>query len=98
MARKKSVDADNVTVTFRCPVDLSDALKDLAHLSRRDVSSILIELCSEFVKANRQRITNFRRQAAQPLKLPTFNTPIKKSAAQDVTADDRSESGYEKET
>lgn len=95
MARKKSVD-EMTAISFRLPAEVKASLEDLAHLSRRDVSSILIELCSEFVKANRQRITNFRRQAAQPLKLPTFNTPTKKSAAQDVTADVGGDSGYEK--
>lgn len=79
MAREKSAE-DTVTINFRAPADVAAGLKDLAHLSRRDVSAILNELCSELVAANKQRILSFRRSAAQPIKLPTFATSTKKSA------------------
>lgn len=94
MARKKSTDkpAKDSAINFKCSAELKSAIEDLARLSRRDVSAILVELCTEYVKANRQRITNFRRQAAQPLKMPTFSMPAKKVTAptskSEVTADE----------
>ena len=81
MARKKSAE-DTVTITFRAPADVAAGLKDLAHLSRRDLSAILVDLCGELVAANKQRILSFRRSAAQPIKLPTFATSTKKAVAQ----------------
>lgn len=90
MARKK--DANKASqICFKCSDELKSSLEDLARLSRRDMSTILNELCAEYVKANRTRITNFRRQASQPLKMPTFATPTKKDAPtskRSVTADD----------
>lgn len=95
MARKKSTDkpaAKVPAINFKCSAELKASIEDLARLSRRDVSAILVELCTEYVKANRQRITNFRRQAAQPLKMPTFSMPAKKVTAPtskgEVTADE----------
>lgn len=92
-AEKKKISAIN----FKCSAELKRDLEDLAHLSRRDVSSILVEICSEFVKVNRTRITNFRRQAAQPIKLPTFATPTKKTSAptSNATAGTASDEGGE---
>lgn len=79
MARKKV--ADSAAINFRCSAELKAAIEDLARLSRQDVSSLLVELCNEFVGANKTRITNFRRQAAQPLKMPTFAAPTTQNPA-----------------
>ena len=88
MARRKAEDktTDIKPVSFRCPSDLKESLDDLARLSRSDVSTILIELCSELVKANKDRITKFRQSASQPLKKPTFAVPSKKKDAAPMTA------------
>ena len=74
MAIKKAAEL-SAAINFRCSTELKAAIEDLARLSRCDVSMLLVELCTAFVGANKQRITNFRRQAAQPMKLPTFATP-----------------------
>lgn len=68
-------------ISFRCPVDLKQSIEDLARLSRRDVSAILIELCGAVVDANKDRITKFRQSAGQEIKMPTFATPTKKKSA-----------------
>lgn len=68
-------------ISFRCPVDLKQSIEDLARLSRRDVSAILIELCGAVVDANEDRITKFRQSAGQEIKMPTFATPTKKKSA-----------------
>ena len=84
MARIKAEDKTTdikQPVSFRCPANLKESLDDLARLSRSDVSTILIELCSELVKANKDRITKFRQSASQPLKKPTFAAPSKKKDA-----------------
>lgn len=87
MARKKLEDktTDIKPVSFRCPADLKESLDDLARLSRKDVSTILIELCSGLVKANKDRITKFRQSASQPLKMPEFTVPTKKKNAAPMT-------------
>ena len=78
MARKKS--ADNMTaVNFRCSADLKSDLEELAYLSRRDLSSILVELCEGLVAANKTDIINSRRRKPPAINLPTFAT----TAAQD---------------
>lgn len=90
MARRKAEDKTTdikQPVSFRCPANLKESLDDLARLSRSDVSTILIELCSELVKANKDRITKFRQSASQPLKKPTFAAPSKKKDAAPMTAD-----------
>lgn len=74
MAKKKTETtskATDATISFRCPVDIADGLKDLAHLSRRDVSSILVEMASELIKANASRIKKFRQSAVVPIQMPT---------------------------
>ena len=81
MARKKSPDkATNFSV--RVGEEELAALQDLARLSRTTVSEMIAELCIELIKANRQRIANFKRQASTPIKKPTFAvSPKKKDAA-----------------
>lgn len=80
MTRKKSADktVQTESVTFRCPVEVKRGLEDLAHLSRRDMTDLLVELCTGFVDANKARITKFRQQAGQPIRMPTFDTAKKK--------------------
>ena len=78
---KKTTTTDTKPISFRCPPELKSKLEDLAYLSRRDVSSILIEVCSALVDANKERIIKFRQSASQPLKLPMFATPTKKKVA-----------------
>ena len=94
MARKKSDDSVmTATINFRCDVTLKAALEDLARLSRQDVSSLLVEVCGVLVKENKTRISNFRKSAAIPIKMPTF-TPAQKSDAptvDDVGADENAE-------
>lgn len=80
MAKKKAAEP-TASISFKCPAELADALKDLAFLSRRDVSSLLVEVAGELVKANKDRIKKFRQSAAQPIKMPSF-TPTSKNAAQ----------------
>lgn len=79
MARKKSADktVETESITFRCPVEVKRGLEDLAHLSRRDMTDLLVEICASLVDANRSRITKFRQQAGQPIRMPTFNTKKK---------------------
>ena len=73
MAEKKK---DNMTaINFRCSTELKTSLEDLAHLSRSDVSTLLLAMCTKLVDVNKQRITNFRRQAATPIKMPFEDTP-----------------------
>ena len=87
MARKKS-DTDTAekkkipAINFKCSAELKRDLEDLAHLSRRDVSSLLVEVATELVKANKPRIVKFRQQAGQPIKMPTCATAPSKTAAQ----------------
>lgn len=94
MARKKSDDSvTTTTINFRCDATLKAAIEDLARLSRQDVSSLLVEVCGVLVKENKARISNFRKSAAVPIKMPTF-TPTQKSnasIADDVGADENAE-------
>lgn len=87
MARKKvnSPQVDTEPITFRCPIEVKRGLEDLAYLSRKDVTALLVELCTSLVSENKKRITSFRQQAGQPIKMPTYatqqkKTPIDKSA------------------
>ena len=86
MARKKSADktAEKESVTFRCPIEIKRGLEDLAHLSRLDMTDLLVELCKGLVDANKARITKFRQQVAKPIKMPTFDTVKKKTVNQQV--------------
>lgn len=90
MARKKSADKTVPTesVTFRCPVEVKRGLEDLAHLSRRDMTDLLVEICASLVDANRSRISKFRQQAGQPIKMPTFDAVKKKAVNQQVVDTD----------
>lgn len=90
MAKKKSETASakpekTPAINFRCSPELKRDLEDLAHLSRRDVSSLLVEVATELVKANRPRITRFRQSAAVPIQMPSCASS--KTAAQ-IDADD----------
>ena len=76
-------------ISFRCPVDLKQSIEDLARLSRRDVSAILIELCGAVVDANKDRITKFRQSAGQEIKMPTFATMKREVPAQIDTSSDK---------
>lgn len=79
MARKKSPDKmTNFSVRVG-EKELSD-LQDLARLSRTTLSEMVGGICAELVKANRQRIANFRRQTATPIKLPSFDGAAKNPA------------------
>lgn len=76
---------DMRTITFRCPADVADDLKILARIDGCTVSDFIRALMTEFVTANKQRISKFKRAAAVPIKksatfaAPTNNPP----AAQD---------------
>lgn len=87
MARRKKSDEKTAAINFRCPIEIKTSLEDLAHLSRQDVSSLLVELCKSFIDANRTRITKFRQQAATPIKMPTFDT-VKKKAIVETPSDE----------
>lgn len=89
MARKKSLDK-GTTFSVRCSDKTLSSLQDLARLSRRTVSEMVGEMCAELVAANKQRIASFRRQAATPIKLPTFNSSQKNNTptVDDVGADE----------
>lgn len=94
MARKKSDDSVmTAIINFRCDATLKAALEDLARLSRKDVSSLLVEVCGVLVKENKTRISNFRKSAAIPIKMPTFAPPQKSNAptVDDVGADENAE-------
>lgn len=84
MTEKKS---DSMTaINFRCSSELKASLEDLAHLSRSDVSSLLLTMCTKLVEVNKQRIANFRRQAATPIKMPfEENIAPKKKTAKSPT-------------
>lgn len=75
MAIKKSI--ETMQITFRCPKDVAQGLKDLAFLSRCDTTELLVELCKSIVSANKERIKKFRQQAGQPIKMPSFDTSKK---------------------
>ena len=79
MARKKSPDKET-NFSVRVSDEMLASLQDLARLSRTTVSALVGGLCAELVKANRQRIANFRRQAATPIKLPSFDGASKNPA------------------
>lgn len=66
MGRRKTNEL-TATITFRLPVAVKDGLEDLAHLSRRDVSSLLVEVTTELVKVNAERIKKFRESASIPI-------------------------------
>lgn len=87
MAKKKSTSTDTKPISFRCPEQLKKDLEDLAHLSRSDVSEILIELCSAFVKANKDRLSTYRKSASIPLKKPTFSSSKPKEDATPTDVD-----------
>lgn len=74
MAKKKmdSPQVDTESITFRCPVEVKRGLEDLAYLSRKGVTALLVELCTSLVTENKKRITSFRQQAGQPIKMPTY--------------------------
>lgn len=74
MAKKKmdSPQVDTESITFRCPVEVKRGLEDLAYLSRKGVTALLVELCTSLVTENKKRITSFRQQAVQPIKMPTY--------------------------
>ena len=80
MAKKKENAAELAQISFKLPATLKSGIEDLAHLSRRDISSLLVELASELVNANRARITRFRKASAQPLKMPSCSTTPAKTA------------------
>lgn len=88
---KKKIDSDTESITFRCPVEIKRGLEDLAHLSRQDVSALLVELCTSLVVENKRRITSFRQQAGQPIKMPTYTaTPQKKKDTTPIIPSDES--------
>lgn len=80
MARKKSAE-DMTAVNFRCSADLKSDLEELAYLSRRDLSSILVELCEGLVAANKTKIINSRRRKPPAIILPTFAAQGKPTTA-----------------
>lgn len=82
MAKPKSKDKET-NFSVRCSEETLAALQDLARLSRSTVSALVANLCAELVKMNKTRITNFRKQAATPIKMPTFSdsAPAKKKPA-----------------
>lgn len=88
MARKKSDDKTMAAINFRCSTELKASLEDLAHLSRQDVSTLLLTMCNRLVEVNKQRIANFRRQAATPIKMPFEDTPKKKTNHKPITNTD----------
>lgn len=93
MARKKidSPQVDTEPITFRCPIEVKRGLEDLAHLSRKDLTSLLVELCTSLVTENKKRITSFRQQAGQPIKMPTYvATQQKKKDTAPITPSDES--------
>lgn len=94
MARKKvdSPQVDTEPITFRCPIEVKRGLEDLAYLSRKDVTALLVELCSSLVAENKKRIANFRRQASTPIKKPTFAVAPKKKDTV-ITSTDESAGG-----
>lgn len=73
MARPKS-QVQGEQFTIKCSPELLADLQDLARLSRSDVSSIVRNLCSKLVEANRTRIEDFRKQAAVPILFPVGNS------------------------
>ena len=87
MAKKKSTSTDTKPISFRCPEQLKKDLEDLARLSRSDVSSILTKLCVAFVKANKDRLSTFRKSAHYELDMPTFSSSKPKKDAVPTDAD-----------
>lgn len=77
MANKKAAEptAKKTAINFKCSDELKRDLEELAHMSRRDVSSILVEVATELVKANKREIANSRRRKPYQVKLPTFAAP-----------------------
>lgn len=95
MARKKSADKET-NFSVRVSDETLAGLQDLARLSRTTVSALVGKICVDLVKANKQRIANFRRQAASPIKLPTFANEPKEnidSAQVDSVGDTNAEKG-----
>lgn len=74
-------------VNFRCSVELKRDLDELAYLSRRDLSSILVELCEGLVAANKTKIINSRRRKPPAIILPTFAAQDKPTTAANSGAD-----------
>ena len=100
MARKKSAETtETAQISFKCPADLKSDLEELAYMSRRDVSSLLVEAATELIKANRKEIACSRRRKPYQVKLPTFVTaPNPDEPAQVIdagTASDTSDKGGE---
>lgn len=73
MGRKKSeTNIEAEQITFKCPPELKVALEDLARLSRRSVSSLLVEVATSLIKLNEKRIVEYRKAAAVPISMPLF--------------------------
>ena len=90
MAKKKSAAKFDAPINFKTTAELKASLEDLAHLSRCTLSDILNRICAGVVAANKARITKFRQQAGQKIKMPPFATPTVKTAA-DEGDDNREE-------
>lgn len=95
MARKKidSSQVDTEPITFRCPVEIKRGLEDLARLTRKDLTALLVELATSLVDANKARITKFRQQVAKPIKMPTFDTVKKKAVVEQAVETPSDEGG-----
>lgn len=93
MAKKKSTSTDTKPISFRCPEQLKKDLEDLARLSRSDVSTILTRLCVAFVKANKDRLSTFRKSAHYDLNMPTFSSSKTKEDAAPTDADSDADTG-----
>lgn len=78
MARPKNPNKD-ANISVRTSAEVKAGLEDLARISRTTVSVMLGKICGDLVKNNRQRIANFRRQAAPPIKLPTYSKSTSKA-------------------
>lgn len=74
MARKKNAE-NTAAINFRCSVEMKRDLEELAYLSRRDLSAILVDICSELITANKTKIVNSRRRKPPAIILPTFAAP-----------------------
>ena len=87
---KKTTAKEPPQIVFKTTPELKAAIEDLARLSRCKVSDFLNRLCAELVAANKERIENFRRQAAQELKMPPpFATPTTATAEGDDTHEEK---------
>lgn len=82
MARKKA--GETAQLTFKCDATLSAALRDLAFSTRSDLSAVIVTACTELVRANKQRIINYRRHAAAPMTLPTFDEKFSRTSPKKI--------------